>query len=253
MAQPTIILRNTTGSAIDLVQLAVSIPAAGSVTVTDFDRTDEVLNDEQLSGLIDSGDIEATLDGDALTSEQTIAQIRPLHALDIKHDLGAVVAPTVTDDADAGYQVGSIWIDTVTDISYLCLDDTAGAAIWGIGGSQGGSETLSWGARLVAVGKFARVNGTPTAASVNSLDVDSEHISIVSGMLAALSWNSTSADAATVVKIYVNGIVEETITLSGLSGTDLTLNTMIVSGDKIAVEYDSGSAPGESTWNVGTI
>ncbi len=253
MAQPTIILTNTTLNAIDLVQLAATIPASGSVTITDFDLVEEVLNDPQLSGLIDAGDVTATVAGKVLTSEQTKARVTSLHALDIKHNLAGIVAPTVTDDAANGYQVGSVWVDVVTDIAYTCLDSTTNAAVWGTSTSAGGSATLAWGGKLTAAGKFARVNGTPTTASVNSLDVDSEHISLGTGMLVALSWNSTGADATTVIKIHINGVVQETITLTGLSGTDLTLSTSVVSGDKIAIEYDSGTAPGDSAWNVGVI
>ena len=43
MALPTIILRNTTGADIALVQLAVTVPMGGSVTVSESDLTFEVL------------------------------------------------------------------------------------------------------------------------------------------------------------------------------------------------------------------
>lgn len=46
------------------------------------------------------------------------------------HNLTATTAPAVTDDGDAGYQVGSIWINTSTDNIYMCADTTAGAAVW---------------------------------------------------------------------------------------------------------------------------
>ncbi len=42
----------------------------------------------------------------------------------------AAVAPAVTDDAAAGYPIGTVWIDTVLDDGYLSVDDSAGAAIW---------------------------------------------------------------------------------------------------------------------------
>lgn len=40
----------------------------------------------------------------------------------------ATGAPTVNDDGDHGYQLGSIWIDS-PDV-YMCVDTTAGAAVW---------------------------------------------------------------------------------------------------------------------------
>lgn len=39
-------------------------------------------------------------------------------------------APTVNDDVDLGYAVGSIWIDVTADKAYICLDNTDGAAVW---------------------------------------------------------------------------------------------------------------------------
>lgn len=38
--------------------------------------------------------------------------------------------PAVTDDSGDGYAVGSLWINTVTNEAYRCVDATLGAAIW---------------------------------------------------------------------------------------------------------------------------
>lgn len=42
----------------------------------------------------------------------------------------ATTAPTINEDFNDGYVVGSIWIDTTADIYYVCLDSTVGAAVW---------------------------------------------------------------------------------------------------------------------------
>ena len=39
-------------------------------------------------------------------------------------------APGVTDDVNAGYEVGDCWVDETNDNSYQCQDNTAGAAVW---------------------------------------------------------------------------------------------------------------------------
>lgn len=46
------------------------------------------------------------------------------------NNLIAVTAPGAGDDVDDGYNVGSVWIDTATNIIYQCVDATAAAAIW---------------------------------------------------------------------------------------------------------------------------
>lgn len=58
-----------------------------------------------------------------------------------KNNFNATTAPGVSDDASAGYSVGSAWIDTVTDSVYHCADATIGAANWVTATSSG----AAWG------------------------------------------------------------------------------------------------------------
>lgn len=45
-------------------------------------------------------------------------------------DNRAASAPTVDDDIDRGFVVNDIWIDSTTQIKYVCTDNTDGAAVW---------------------------------------------------------------------------------------------------------------------------
>lgn len=48
-------------------------------------------------------------------------------------------SPTVNDDINIGYEVGSIWVNTSTNASYILVNSTAGAAVWNrIDGPPGG-------------------------------------------------------------------------------------------------------------------
>jgi len=38
--------------------------------------------------------------------------------------------PTTTDDASAGYEVGSLWVNTTSDSSFICVDSTTSSAVW---------------------------------------------------------------------------------------------------------------------------
>jgi hypothetical protein len=42
----------------------------------------------------------------------------------------ATVNPTVTDDQSKGLKTGVIWVNTVTQTSYISVNDTVGAAVW---------------------------------------------------------------------------------------------------------------------------
>jgi len=46
------------------------------------------------------------------------------------NNLTATTDPTVNDDIDDGYAAGSVWLNTTTGVSFVCVDNTAGAAAW---------------------------------------------------------------------------------------------------------------------------
>ena len=48
------------------------------------------------------------------------------------------VNPTVNDDLDSGFNIGSRWFNTATDREYACLDATVGAAVWIATSGSGG-------------------------------------------------------------------------------------------------------------------
>ena len=60
----------------------------------------------------------------------TAAQLGLGNVANLKAKLDATAAPTATDDSMAGYSVGSLWVDTTADRSYVCLDATAAGAVW---------------------------------------------------------------------------------------------------------------------------
>ncbi len=114
------------------------------------------------------------------------------------------------------------------------------------------SIALAYGANLLTLGRFARANGDAQATEVAALDEISQTVSPIFGRLKQLSWNTASADATTVVKVHVGGVVAETITLTGAVGSaDLTLES--VGQEVIAIEYDAGTAPGNGNYQVEVI
>lgn len=47
-----------------------------------------------------------------------------------KNNYEATAAPAVTDDVDAGYTIGSTWINITAKDAYILCDSTVGAAVW---------------------------------------------------------------------------------------------------------------------------
>lgn len=48
----------------------------------------------------------------------------------ILDNIVATSAPTVNEDSGDGYSAGSLWVNLTTDLAYLCVDASVGAAIW---------------------------------------------------------------------------------------------------------------------------
>ena len=110
--------------------------------------------------------------------------------------------------------------------------------------SPGGlGYTLAWGADLTVAGNFMSANGRSRDGEEAALNQDSEITAPKAGTLRAISWMTQSADATTILKVHVNAVVEETITLTAAAGADATLTTTIAVGDEIGVEFDAGTVP----------
>lgn len=63
---------------------------------------------------------------DASVGSAVWAQITPVSP----SNYSASSAPTVNDDSNDGYTVGSFWVNTTADLAYICLDASVGAAVW---------------------------------------------------------------------------------------------------------------------------
>lgn len=80
----------------------------------------------------------------------------------IKNNWSASAAPTTGDDSGDGYVVGSRWIDTTNDAEYVCVDNTATAAVWTetTGGGGGGNKFIT--------GNFIQGNNAGTGSFVGT-------------------------------------------------------------------------------------
>lgn len=174
MAVPAITLVNQTASPIALDQLGVVVPASGSVAVTgvgsDVTRVSTLLDDLQLQAQIGGGSITVEIDGTALTSAQTQAKLTPLNPIDIQHNFSAVVDPTASDDENAGYSIGSRWINTSGNTTFICMDDSPGAAVWSLVALDAGDTSAYFEA-------YDAAGGTSIGGSLTDLPLDTQRIS----------------------------------------------------------------------------
>lgn len=82
----------------------------------------------------------------------------------VQNNYTATTAPTSTDDSSAGYSVGSVWVDTTSNERYVCLDDTAGSAIWEKSTTGTASEIVNTPA--------GNVSSTDVQSAINELDTE---------------------------------------------------------------------------------
>jgi len=157
----------------------LSIPTVAAAALVG--RPNEVAHIVALSGIFKYV-VDATLvdDGAAIIPALgTNAHWQVIADAGLKSNLIATVAPSITDDTSAGYSVGSTWVDLTLDQSYLCVDSTAGAAIWNqIGGAAAATPQilhyagLSYLASTANTGfpysvVFDTVNGETFGATIN--------------------------------------------------------------------------------------
>lgn len=83
-----------------------------------------------------------TVEANRFTSTTTMFNnVGTATKLDVPH-VRAITNPTVTDDRNDGYYVGTIWINTLLNQSYILSNDTVGLAVWTlIAGGVGGGHT----------------------------------------------------------------------------------------------------------------
>lgn len=99
-----------------------------------------------------------------------------------KADYTATSAPTVDDDVDLGYVVGSRWVDITADKEYVCLDNTDGAAVWTetTGGGTGITEgdfnvVVSHATSDEDAGKAFTIASFPTYGIINMIKIRANH------------------------------------------------------------------------------
>lgn len=109
---------------------------------------------------------------------------------------------------------------------------------------------LAFGANFSTTGNLARPWAHSQAAAAGGVPAPvNESIATTAASRGSLAWKSAAADSTTVMALLLNGAVSETVALTGADGS-ATLVSKLALDDEVAWEYDAGTAPGESTWNL---
>jgi hypothetical protein len=181
----------------------------------------------------------------------------------VKNKYDAILPPSVLNDSSEGFSAGSIWVDLVGNLFYVCVDSTLGASIWSSGGGSGGGLEV-WQQTVIDV-----INDPPVLPNDGDrylIDVSPTGIWIpYANYIAeykAWQWQYTSPEIGMHLPVstkdggvYVYGGASwqykkwELTTASGFLSKDITgeitlknlnnKNIIVGNGSDIAVSYDT--------------
>ena len=118
------VARGGTNSAATLNNNCIMISSSGAIV-----EASALTNGQLLGGSTGAAPVAASITaGNAMQVTNAAGSITVAYSH--KENVAATTAPTVSDSTSNGYSVGSVWINTVTKVPYICTDATAGAAVW---------------------------------------------------------------------------------------------------------------------------
>lgn len=124
---------------LDALQILADAYDAGDLTgylqIADIDTIAELsalITDATLGDFASQAEAEAGTSNAKTMTPLRVAQAIAVLSSGLQNKYDGTTAPTVTDDTNAGYSVGSYWIDIVASPheTYRCTDNSAGAAVW---------------------------------------------------------------------------------------------------------------------------
>jgi hypothetical protein len=176
--------------------------------------------------------------------------------------------PTINEDADDGYVVGDLWVNTTSTEAFRCFDSTVGAAVWTAIGDPSAhlwddeiADLVPKNTRNLRVEEDqsyfigadtpgldqSQVGGSNTTTST---DVYQTITSGVTGNLVQVDLNFTQVQTSTTIRIYdgdgTGGTLLSTVPASayptGWSLITLPTPPYILSGTVFTVRVSSGSS-----------
>jgi len=149
--------------------------------------------------------------------------------------LDATTDPGVNDDVTKALDVGSRWTNTATGVTYECTDDTAGAAVWAVGGAPEATQ----GEVEAGTGVEPRFF-TPELVkqAIDALGISAPTFQmVIGGHLASATLPLSKAGievvqkSATIVRFQARRGIPET---SGTTTVELEVNGSVVAGSTLS-------------------
>jgi hypothetical protein len=203
----------------------------GLMTSTYASKLDGI---EELADVTDSTNVAsagAVMDSDFSAVQGLMRKLSAGTYEIIKVNFSGTAGPGVNDDTGNGFAVGSRWIDTTADKEYVCLDASAGAAVWTetTAGAAGGETNTASNQGVAGVGvwyqksgvdlQFKNVNNSGSNSGISVTDDTANNEIDVSLDINSLTADGSPDSAADYVATWdADAAVHKKVLLSNIGG-----------------------------------
>lgn len=166
-----------------------------------------------------------------------------------KTNLSGTTAPTSTDDINAGYGVGSFWIDTVTDKVYFCVDATASSAVW----VNAGSTTDSNAIHDNVANEITVITKKTSIDNQDELIIEDSEASYVKKSVTRKTFvDPTDQNLASSATVTPNADEDDQVTITALAAacTIAAPTGTPVNGQKLIIRIQDNGTSRALTWNA---
>ena len=202
----------------------------------------DLLSEFTYSELLESNDLNTLVsDANIVTEDENGDSIASFG--NIQNDALTIVGVPVDDSNKADGRI--LKYDNASS-SLKYQDESAGGTIE--------IPICPFGAKSDSVGSFLIANGKSSDADDSSKPKTRQPIPI-SGIIIGLAYKTKDGDTTTRMKLHINGVVEETITLSSMNANgqgreDFVGPTVDAYNDYGEIEWDGAQKPGECTMTL---
>jgi hypothetical protein len=200
------------------------------------------LSAEQALSTLASGDMQVTTGTGVVSS--------------LKANRAATTNPLVTDDAAAGYSVGSRWINLTTATEFVCKDATIGAAVWIALVSTTATQTLTnktLTSPVINTGVSGTAIDTDGALSANSNTRLASQKATKTYADRVTTWKRTvrlATTAALPANTYNNGSAGVGATITANANGALSIDGTAVAGTDRVLIKDEGTTSHNGIYKV---
>lgn len=204
---------------------------------TTFKSNTATLFADNVTGDIGANDLRTQMDNIADSAVFTIT--------------GQVTAPSINDDAsntagNGAFNVSDIWVNEITNKAYICVDNTAGNAVWlEITFSEASAVSATDGPQVDEIAFW--VDPTTLGSSGGRLTWDGAQMSVTGNILVSgtVDGRDLTADGSKLDVIPADAIASVAVTASNVAGgaTGGSMKTLIVeTGDGLAFGFSGTTA-----------